>query len=187
MNYFVNTKVAEGALPASVLELLGLPDGARLERDSAAAFSWMFEEDGDGIGIARSAFRSGLEGQIQQLLNLASRGKKLRRLIVAPSLCGNRRFHERPDLLAVDDAVKSGWCRFVAATDLSRISREAAAGTLFVEYLREEGVELILTSWSSEPVDLHPLSLEMQLLNLIPASEYERLRAAFRRLSRPAS
>jgi hypothetical protein len=29
MNYFINTKVAEDALPASVLELLGLPDGPR--------------------------------------------------------------------------------------------------------------------------------------------------------------
>jgi hypothetical protein len=29
MNDFINTKVAEDALPASVLELLGLPDGPR--------------------------------------------------------------------------------------------------------------------------------------------------------------
>jgi hypothetical protein len=29
MNYFINPKVAEDALPASVLELLGLPDGPR--------------------------------------------------------------------------------------------------------------------------------------------------------------
>jgi hypothetical protein len=182
MNYIVSTKVAEGALPPAVLELLGLPDGARLLSAGAAAFSWTVEEDGDGIGVARSATRGGLECQVQRLLNLTNEGRRLRTIVVAPNMCGNRRFHERPDLLEVDDAVKVGWCRFVAVTDMDRISREADVGTLFVEYLCEEGVELILASRSSAPVDLDPLSLEMQLMFLTPSSEHERLRAAFRRL-----
>ena len=194
MNYFINTKVAEDALPSTVLELLGLPDGARLLSDGAAAFSWTLEEDGDGIGVARSATRGGLEGQVQRLLNLTSDGRRLRTIVVAPRMCGNRRFHERPDLLDgcldpgsegygyTNDAVKAGWCRFVAVTDMDRISREADVGTLFVEYLREEGVELILASRSSAAVDLDPLSLEVQLMSLAPSSEHERLRAALRRL-----
>jgi hypothetical protein len=148
-------KVDDTALPAAVVELLGVPHEVRIVRDRATAFSWTLDEAGDGIAVARSARSGGLAAQVRLLQRLAKRGRKIRKIVVAPDMCGNRRFHERPDLLEVEESIRAGWCKFVAFTDVGRISRERDAAILFCEYLREEQVELVLGLGSrSQAVDL---------------------------------
>jgi hypothetical protein len=148
-------KIDDTALPAEVVDLLGVPDEVRMVRDRAAAFTWTLDESGEGIAVARSATSGGLAGQVKSLQRLAEGGRKIRKIVVAPDMCGNRRFHERPDLLEVEESIRAGWCKFVAFTGHERISRERDAAILFCQYLREEQVELVLgVGPSSQAVDL---------------------------------
>jgi hypothetical protein len=148
-------KVDDTALPATVVELLGVPDEVRMVRDRATAFSWTLDDAGDGIAVARSARSGGLADQVMSLQRLAECGRRIRKIVVAPDMCGNRRFHERPDLLEVEESIRAGWCKFVAFTGHERISRERDAAILFCQYLREEQVELVLgVGPSSQAIDL---------------------------------
>jgi hypothetical protein len=84
------------------LEPVGLADGS-------AAARFLCDPDGEGIGVARSATPSlgPIDRQLAALAALHSRGRRLREIVVANSLSGFRRFHERPDLLAVEAAVSA--------------------------------------------------------------------------------
>jgi hypothetical protein len=150
----------DNALPVEVRELLGEPGYVRIVRGGSTAHVWQINPTGDAIGVARSATRGGLGAQVQTLLGFAraNAGLRLRQIVVAPMLCGNRRFRERPDLLEVDDAIRAGWCCAVAFTQFDRISRECLNIELYIDYLREMQVKLYLADACEHPVQLDTVS-----------------------------
>jgi DNA invertase Pin-like site-specific DNA recombinase len=135
--------------------------------DGSAAARFLCDADGEGIGVVRSATRgvNSIESQLEALAALHSRGRRLREIVVANDLSGFRRFHERPDLLAVEAAVSAipRWVRFVAFTGIDRISRSMDGALLFAEFLHENDVELVLVDHGDQATDVVG-SLEYRLL-----------------------
>lgn len=138
-------------------------DAIRMHGTDISTLIWTIDEAGDGIALARSATQGGLLEQARELLDADYGDRTLRTLIVAPNTCGNRRFHERPDLLEIEDNVDEGWCKWLAVRQLVNISRTAEAVELFADYLHESNVELIVTSHSSS----EPLTFRSPLLEAI--------------------
>jgi hypothetical protein len=159
-----------------LIDRFGPADEIRMLTGRLAAWSWTIDESGDGIGFARSATGARLHRQAEALLRVRY-GNGLRKLVVAPRVCGNRRFHERPDLLEVEHAIGEGWCRWVAVTEFDRISRTTEAGELFASYLRETNTELVVANIAlDQPFDLDRSSLDIHALSA--SVEAERLRRA---------
>jgi DNA invertase Pin-like site-specific DNA recombinase len=126
--------------------------------DGSAAARFLCDADGEGIGVARTDARgvNSIDRQLEALAALHSRGRRLREIIVANALSGFRRFHERPDLLAVEAAVSAipRWVRFVAFTEIDRISRSMDGALLFAEFLHENDVELVLVDHGDKAIDV---------------------------------
>ena len=136
-------------LPPELETKLGVPKDTITLSDGATAWVWEVDPAGTGIAVARSA-SAALDGVLMQIAALktfvADRGLKMRALVVSLALNGNRRFHERPDLIAVETAVQAEprRCEFVAFTDMSRISRSPMGLLLFCDFLRQNQTELVL-------------------------------------------
>jgi hypothetical protein len=84
-----------------------------------------------------------LLSQIDRLLACPD-ARRIRHIVVAQGVSGNRRFRERADLLGVENAVAGGWCAFVAVDDFARISCLPYVGWRFLDYLERNNVALVL-------------------------------------------
>jgi hypothetical protein len=163
-------------MPASELvERLGTPIGSRVLAGSAAHL-WELDPDGRGIGIVRVAGAEvdGALAQIEQLLILKEHGPAIRQLVVSIGLSGNRRFHERPDLLLIEESFETqpAWCDFIAMTEPSRISREPVALTSFLSFMAEHDIDLVLAT-ARRRVD--PRAVRTSLLAERASADRERL------------
>jgi DNA invertase Pin-like site-specific DNA recombinase len=150
--------------------------------DGSAAARFLCDAGGEGIGVARTARGvDSIDRQLDALAALHSRGRRLREIVVANDLSGFRRFHERPDLLAVEAAVSAipRWVRFVAFTEISRISRSMDGALLFAEFLHENDVELVLIDHGDKATDVVG-SLEFRLLASNAVEERARMVARMR-------
>ncbi len=157
----------------------GEPDDCVALRDGGIAWVWERDPAGDGIVIARasSAEAADVLDQIAEVdTKLTERGRIARQLVIAMGVDGERRFRERPDLLAVEIAVTSTprWCRFVAFQDLDRIATSREACELFLCFLIENEIDL-------ELVALDSVGEETVRFAKYLFSEAERLRAELRR------
>jgi DNA invertase Pin-like site-specific DNA recombinase len=150
--------------------------------DGSAAARFLCDAGGEGIGVARTARGvDSIDRQLDALAALHSRGRRLREIVVANDLSGFRRFHERPDLLAVEAAVSAipRWVRFVAFTEVDRISRSMDGALLFAEFLHENDVELVLIDHGDKATDVVG-SLEFRLLASNAIEERARMVARMR-------
>ena len=145
---------------ANLLAALGAPNRLKRLADGSTAHAWTLDPSGDGVALARCAAhdRNGqaLMQQVDSLLSAATaRGLCVRTLIVANGISGNRRFHERPDLLMVEEEIESG-CGWLGVFDRDRISRALVAWIAFADYLRETDTQLFVGRHGEliEPADL---------------------------------
>lgn len=168
------TQIGKGAWPS--LEPVTLADGS-------GAWRYLFDADGDGIAVARSARPSfdTIHAQIAAFEALHARGRRIRELVITVGVDGHRRFHERPDLVAVERAVlaKPSWCSFVAFTEITRVSRSLEGTTLFWDFLDENHVELVLLDQGDGPASKAKAHLWL-LPSIMAAAEREQMIARMR-------
>lgn len=160
----------EDTPPIELDQRFGKPAETVVLADGATAWVWDVDPEGDGVAVARSVASAAecVLIQVDQIMEYAARHElTIRQLVVATRLDGNRRFHERPDLMAVEAAidVSPRWCKFVLFTDLHRISRASMGLLLFRGYLREKNVKLIVASIPN--ID----DLQLDVLSAIAAEE----------------
>lgn len=134
--------------------------------DGTTAWAWTIDPDGCGVAVARSAAAESESVllQVRTLLEFGKRNLAVRELVVAVGVGGDRRFHERPDLLAVEAAVlaQPRWCSFVVFTEPSRMTRSPEAELLFLAFLREHNVELLFVDPPNELAVLTPADIAAQ-------------------------
>jgi DNA invertase Pin-like site-specific DNA recombinase len=139
------------------------------------------DPDGDGVLLVRTARleqKDQLTSQITQLLSAAQTASRRPRLIVAcAGVSGVRPLNERPDLLAVLEALDQDRCRWVAVCGHERIARSTQTTQRFVAQLRLRDAALYVSDLHRSVLDA--AELESMFVGILFAAD-ERARVATR-------
>jgi hypothetical protein len=169
-----STPFTSTSATASLILELGQPELERV--NGSQLLVWPVDPEGDGIIFARLSGREvhggeTVMGQVHPLRALASRAELRPRLIVVGTdNSGLRRFEHRPDFAVAEQAIRLGWCRWMAWRGPDRIARDILPAETYYDLLRRHDVDLYLGALGRK-VDWHQDRIYLRALGIVSAEE----------------
>ena len=111
------------------------------------------------VRLEAGADEAAIGAEVAALAAWAGRqGLRPRLAVAGRGVSGSGRFHERPDLLAMEEVVGEGWSRFVVCREPTCISNDLGGVVQFALWLETSGVKLLTEA--TEAVDPWRLLLD---------------------------